>query len=174
MQGGHSPGKQGNQGKVRGGDFFDEKVRDIYEKLSGKNENVLTNALRKCWHPAFSFHIFSKDMSYQCYVLLYCWQIGVGGGGGHSSQGKYVFNDCAFFPCSKDSWSWLRRTSSSVCVTSQTASSRSSCPRIMNGTSGGTPSKCCRPNVGSCFIHHFLIDKSIRVLFQHWRPHSTR
>ena len=97
MQGGHSPGKQGNQGKVRGGDFFDEKVRDIYEKLSGKNENVLTNALRKCWHPAFSFHIFSKDMSYQCYVLLYCWQIGVGGGGGHFKSGKICLQWLRFF-----------------------------------------------------------------------------
>ena len=44
---------------------------------SGENEIAFANVLEKCWHYIFYFNILSEDKSYQCYFLLYCWQIWV-------------------------------------------------------------------------------------------------
>ena len=35
--------------------------------------NCLSKYLGKCLYCSFYFHILSKDKSYQCYLLLYCW-----------------------------------------------------------------------------------------------------
>ena len=35
--------------------------------------SYFSKVLIKCWHRTFDFHILSKDDSYQCYFLLYCW-----------------------------------------------------------------------------------------------------
>ena len=55
------------------------KVGEIHENLSKSEENyiVLANDLENVDVAHFVFHILSKEKSCQCYVLTYCWQIGV-------------------------------------------------------------------------------------------------
>ena len=69
--------------QMSGTKIFDEKVREKSGKFitncqSHGKIKLFWKCLRECWHRKFYFHILSKNKSYQRYILLNCWQIGVG------------------------------------------------------------------------------------------------